>query len=224
MKTVVYLATKNLYRQAAACINSCLQNGNIDEVFILTEGGFPYYSFRVHEIDVSGQTFFPKDSMNVNTRWTWMCLMKTAMTEIFPDKERILILDCDTIVEHDISSLWNLDIDYYAMARQYDDGRQGRFTQNYYFNAGVLMCNLKKLRDGTEKRIRKVLNEKKYDYPEQDAINEICKDHITVLPSRYNTCQFTHLDDVIYIRHFAAFGDWVKGYWFEKYEVKNGES
>ena len=220
MKAVVYLATKNLYKNASVCINSVLQNGNIDEVYILTEGGFK--KDGVKEIDVSGQTYFPRDNVNARKRWTWMCLMKTAMTEIFPDKEKVLILDCDTIVEKDISPMWDYDIDYYGMARQYDDGRQGQFTQNYYFNAGVMMCNLNKLRDGTEEKIRRALNEKDYLYPEQDAINEICKDHITALPSRYNTCQFMHLDDEIVIRHFAAFGDWVNGYFFKKYEVLNG--
>ena len=221
MKTVVYLATKNLYKNASVCINSLLQNGNVDEVFILTEGGF--YKEGVTEIDVSGQTFFPRDGENANTRWTWMCLMKTAMTDIFPDKDKVLILDCDTIVEKDLSPMWEYDIDYYGAVKQFDDGRQNHFTTGYYFNAGVLLCNLKKLRDGTETRIRKALNEKRYDFPEQDAINEICKDHITVLPSRYNHCQFMPLDDEIVIRHFAAFPNWVNGYWFEKYEVKNGE-
>ena len=147
-----------------------------------------------------------------------MCLMKTAMTEIFPDKDKVLILDCDTIVEKDISPMWEFDIDYYGACRQYDDGRNGRFTQNYYFNAGVLMCNLKKLRDGTEAEIRRRLNEKEYTYPEQDSINEVCRDHITIFPSRYNHCQFTLLDYEIAIRHFAAFGDWVNGYWYKKYE------
>ena len=216
MKTVVYLATKNLYPSASVCINSLRKNGNIDEVFILTEGGF--HKDGVTEIDVSGQAFFPKDSMNAATKWTWMCLMKTAMTEIFPDKGKLLILDCDTIVEKDISLLWEYDIDYYGMARQQDDGRMGRFTQGYYFNAGVLMCNLKKLRDGTEARIRKALNEKRYQYPEQDAINEICKGHITTLPSRYNFCPFTQADDNIVIRHFAACKEWVNGYFYKLYE------
>ena len=68
MKTVVYLATKNLYRNASVCINSLLQNGNVDEVFILTEGGF--HMDGVTEIDVSGQTFFPRDGVNASTRWT----------------------------------------------------------------------------------------------------------------------------------------------------------
>lgn len=216
MKTVVYLATKNLYPSASVCINSLRKNGNVDEVFILTEGGF--HKDGVTEIDVSGQTFFPIDGMNYNTRWTWMALMKTAMTEIFPDKDKVLILDCDTIVEKDISSLWEYDLDYYGMARQHGDGRNGMFTTGYYFNAGVMMCNLNKLRDGTEAEIRRRLNEKKYTYPEQDCINEVCKDHITTLPGRYNSCQFVLQDSDIVIRHFAACPEWVSGYFYKLYE------
>ena len=221
MKTVVYLATKNLYRNASVCINSLLQNGNVDEVFILTEGGFKMDG--VTEIDVSEQTFFPKDGVNASTRWTWMVLMKCAMTEVFPDKDKVLLLDCDTIVEKDISSLWEYDIDYYGAVRQHGDGRNGKFTTGYYFNVGVLMCNLNKLRDGTEQSIRKALNEKWYRYPEQDAINDICRDHITSLPSRFNHCQFTLDDGMVYIRHFAACPEWVGNYWFKKYELTNGQ-
>ena len=216
MKTVVYLATKNLYSSASVCINSLQKNGNADEIFILTEGGFK--KDGVTEIDVSGQTYFSLDGENANTRWTWMCLMKTAMTEIFPDKGKVLILDCDTIVEKDISPMWEFDIDYYGACRQYDDGRNGMFTQNYYFNAGVLMCNLKKLRDGTEAEIRRRLNGRKYTYPEQDCINEVCRDHITTLPSRFNYCPFTLPDGEIAIRHFAACKEWVNGYFYRKYE------
>lgn len=221
MKTVVYLATKNLYSSASVCINSLHRNGNADEIFILTEGGFK--KDGVTEIDVSGQTYFPKNNVNARKRWTWMALMKTAMTEIFPDKDKVLLLDCDTIVERDISPMWEYDIDYYGAVRQYDDGRQGRFTTGYYFNVGVLMCNLKKLRDGTEAEIRRRLNERDYTYPEQDAINEVCKDKITSLPSRYNYCPFTIDDGAVYIRHFAALPEWVDGYWFKKYEVKDGK-
>ena len=221
MKTVVYLTTKNLYNAASVCINSLQRNGKIDDVYILTEGGFR--KDGVTEIDVSGQTFFPKGSMNYATRWTWMCLMKTAMTEIFQDKDKVLILDCDTIVEKDLSPMWEYDIDYYGMARQHDDGRMGRFTQGYYFNAGVMMCNLKKLRDGTEAEIRRRLNEKKYTYPEQDCINEVCKDHITTLPGRYNSCQFVLQDSDIVIRHFAACPEWVSGYFYKLYEGQDGK-
>ena len=221
MKTVVYLATKNLYSSASVCINSLQKNGNVDEIFILTEGGF--HKDGVTEIDVSGQTYFPIYGMNYNTRWTWMCLMKTAMCEIFPDKDKVLILDCDTIVEKDISPMWEYGIDYYGAVRQYDDGRQGRFTTGYYFNVGVMMCNLKKLRDGTEAEIRRRLNERDYTYPEQDCINEVCRHHITSLPSRYNFCPFTIDDGQVYIRHFAALPEWVGGYWFKKYEVADGK-
>lgn len=115
MKTVVYGATKNIYRDTIPSIRSCLKHGNADEIVLLTEGKYPY-DLPIKTMDVSGQTFFPKDGINATKRWTWMALMKTAMTELFPDRDRIVFLDCDTIVEHALDDLFEMKLyDYYAM-------------------------------------------------------------------------------------------------------------
>ena len=43
-----------------------------------------------------------------------MVLLRVVFTKIFPHLDRILTIDNDTIVKHNISELWNLDItDYY---------------------------------------------------------------------------------------------------------------
>ena len=209
MKTVVYGATKNIYRDTIPSIRSCLQHGNADEIVLLTEGKYPY-DLPIKTIDVSGQTFFPKDGINATKRWTWMCLMKCAVTELFPDRDRIVFLDCDTIVEHDLDDLFEMEMDgcYYASVRQKDDGRCGEFTNGDYFNVGVLVCNLAKLRDGKEAEIRKSLNEKDWRFPEQDCINKLCEGQIKILAGRWNVSQFTEEDDYTFIRHYAAFPTW----------------
>ena len=139
-----------------------------------------------------------------------MCLMKCAVGEIFPELDRVVFLDCDTIVLHDLSDLFTMDMydNYYAMVRQNNDGRHGKFTKGEYYNTGVLVCNLSLLRDGKEAEIRKSLNTESWRYPEQDCINKLCKGRIMSLGGRWNYTIFNVDDHAIYIRHFAANPTW----------------
>ena len=139
---------------------------------------------------------------------------------MFPWYDKVLFLDCDTIVEHDISALWDIDLlgYYYAAVPQTDDGRDGLFTRGSYFNLGVLLCNLAELRaDGKDTQIITALNEHDYEFCEQDAITQLCEGRIYPLLGRYNVSNYTVHDTEVYIRHFAAEGGWVNGDLFRHY-------
>ena len=221
MKTVVYGATRNIYKNVIPCVNSVLINGDIDEVVLLIEDDeFPYpFPENVRTINISEQPFFDRSGVNTKKRWTYMCLMKCTMTKLFPDRDRVLFLDCDTIVHRPLSQLWDIYMDgyYYGAVKQRTDGRRGEFTKGDYYNVGVLLCNLEMLRDGTEDKLIRLLNEKEYTYPEQDCINETLKGKIYPLAGRYNTCGCCDSDYVCWIQHFAAFPNWVDTYEFKKY-------
>jgi len=46
-----------------------------------------------------------------------MALIRVALGKIFPDLDKVLSLDVDTIVNENISELWDIDIsDYYIAA------------------------------------------------------------------------------------------------------------
>ena len=225
-KLVVYAATGHIYHNMIVCARSCLQNGNIDEVVLLTEDDMhpmlPPKQYRV--INVAQQAYFDRTGPNATKRWTYMVLMKAALSKIFPEYDRVLFLDCDTIVEHDISELWDLDMKgyYYAAVPQIDDGREGEFSQGAcYYNAGVLMCNLAELRArGMDDYLIQALNTVDYKFCEQDAINKLCWGRILPLPGRYNVSNYTVPDTETYIKHFAANGNWIYGPEFRKYDVE----
>ena len=222
-KVVVYAATRNLYEATAACANSALQNGGIDRVVILIEDdSFPYFADddRVSWINVSGQPWFRMDGPNATKRWTWMVLMKAALSKIFPELDKVLYLDSDTIVLQDISELWGLDLSgyYFAAVPQLSDGRHGAFTEGRYYNAGVLFCNLDLLRrHGWDDFLISGINRTDYAFCEQDAINELCGPWIYPLPGRWNTCSYTSLDFEQRIMHFAATPYWIHTPLFELY-------
>lgn len=222
MRTIVYAATRNLYENLRICVNSAIKNGNVDEIVLLIEDDtFPHeFNFPVRTINVSNQSWIDRNGINALKHWTYMCLMKTTMTELFPELDRVLVLDCDTIVEHELKELWQINLDnyYYAMVMQNNDGRGGKFHKGDYYNAGVLLCNLKKLRDGKEAEIRESLNTKEWEFPEQDCIVKLCEGQIYSLPGRWNRSDYTKFDTEQYIRHYAATDHWWKLALPQKYD------
>lgn len=227
MKAVAYCATRNLYSNMAVCVRSVLKNGNIDKVYLLIEDDiFPYdLGGKVQSVNVSGQTYFPPDGINYNCEWTYMALMKCALSKVFPRLDRIIVLDCDTIVSGDLSRLWDIDMTdyYYAAVPQISTTVPYVFACQKdvtYINAGLLMCNLKKLRkDKKDDEIISAINSKKYRWVEQDCISDLCRGTILPLKSRYNSCAFTPTDMDVVVRHFAAQDNWRNTVFARSYEI-----
>lgn len=214
MRAVVYAATRNLYRDMLPSIKSLLLNNWIDKVYLLIEDDvFPYYLPPCCEtINVSGQEYFRQDSPNIGCRWTWMVLMRAALPFVFPDLDRILSLDCDTIITADISELWDLPLDdyYFAACREPATSAGGiDCRQPLYCNMGVSMFNLKKLRDdGAAKEVISLLNRRLLPFPEQDALNIVCQSAILPISSKYNKAECTEPVGYAKIVHYAAISDW----------------
>ena len=74
-----------------------------------------------------------------------MILLRAALSQLFPHLDKILSLDCDTLIQDNISELWDLPLDdyYFAAVRE-----PQKSTENFvYINVGVMMFNLKKIRE-----------------------------------------------------------------------------
>ena len=207
MKAACYCGTRNIYEDMMPAVNSLLANSDVDKVYLLIEDDeFPYpLPDKVETINVSGQTYFPKDSPNYRNGWTYMVLMRAALHRIFPDLDRILSLDCDTIVAKDISELWDLPIEDYYLAGAKEPWKSIACT---YINCGVMLLNLKKLREGKGDELIEALNTKYYEFNEQDCIVEKCRGGIFVMPSDYNSCDYTIPTKTPKIVHFAARKKW----------------
>ena len=118
MKAAVYAGTRNLYREMVGAAKSLAANSSVDVIYFLIEDSefpesLPDY---VKCIDVSNQTYFPISCPNIYKLWTWMVLMKAAIPKLLPDLDRVLFLDCDTIVTQNIDELWDISLDGYYLA------------------------------------------------------------------------------------------------------------
>lgn len=208
-KYACYCVTRNIYHKVIPSLKSLLKNSDVDTVYILAEDadlGFPLPTDRVKVIDVSGQEFFPPTGPNYGCMWTWMVMMKVALCHILPDVDRILTLDCDTIVLKDISDLWNFDLGggYFAASREVHRD----FKVKVYVNCGVMLWDLDRMRDGKADEVIRALNTKRYQFCEQDCLSELCQGHFAVMPSMYNACRFTAQSWDPRIRHYAAEAGW----------------
>jgi len=109
--------------------------------------------------------------------------------------DKILYLDCDTVITQSVKSLWNIEIYNYLVAGVQDNPAMynaeviGMTEYDRYINAGVLLMNLKKWREsGTDKKVIEFID--KYNgcvpHHDQGIINGICKDNILIIDPVYN--------------------------------------
>ena len=210
-KAAVYAATRNLYRDLLPSLKSLLMHSDVERVYLLIEDPiFPYtLPPEVETLNVSRQTYFRRNGPNWDRKWTWMVLMRAALPFLFPDLDRILSLDCDTIVTEDISDLWDLPIDSHAFAAAREP--QKCLYGSTYTNVGVCLYNLRYLREsGRAAEVVDALNTRRFTFCEQDCLNELCRGEIYDMPSEFNACDFTDRPARPRIIHYAAIRDWAR--------------
>lgn len=217
-KIVIYSANRNYYKHLVPAVTSLLQNSSVDTVYLLIEDDkFPYYlDHRVIPINVSHQHFFIDSGPNYKCKWSYMTMMKIVPPLLFPEYDKVLSLDADTIVDKDIDELWNISLDRYYLGAVRETHRSTK--EKPYFNSGVMMLNCKALReDGTCQRIVDSLNTQKYVFPEQDCINGLCAGKILELPGDYNVTWFNDRPEDEKIIHYAAIDKWDEEELYQKY-------
>lgn len=109
--------------------------------------------------------------------------------------EKLLYLDCDTIVADSLLDMWNTKLDNAYIAGVQDTVDSffqkviGLSPELPYINAGVLLINLKRWReDGLEARFGEFIRRFNGQVPHHDqgTINGVCAEKRVLLPLRYN--------------------------------------
>ena len=147
MRAAVYSGTRNVYSQMLTSAKSLLVHSNVEKIYFLIEDDkfSEALPSEIECINISNQKYFPSDGPNFNNVCTYMVLIRAAYSKIFPNLDRILSLDMDTVVNENISELWDLDLEnYYLAAVEECDLTK---EEGSYINMGVAMLNLKKIRE-----------------------------------------------------------------------------
>ena len=128
------------------------------------------------------------------------------MLSLFPQYDKVLYLDCDMIIRHDLEELWKIDLTGYAIAAVKDNLymqqkniiRLGYESKHSYYNSGMGLYNLSFLRDFNfenkiwdfvEKHYNKIL------YHDQDIINALCHGYFKEISVRWNMLDVFLMED-----------------------------
>lgn len=120
------------------------------------------------------------------------------MIDGMPDK--LLYLDADIMFNRDIHLLYDTDVSEYEYAAARD--HYGKYMiKPDYVNAGVLLFNLKKMKEtGLLRKARELIKTKKLVFADQSAIIRSTSKK-KMLPQRFNDQKFLHKHTVV--RHFS---------------------
>lgn len=120
------------------------------------------------------------------------------MVEDIPDK--ILYLDVDVMFQHDIRLLYDIDVSEVEYAAAND--HYGKYLINpQYINAGVLLFNMKKMRQtGLLQKARDLIKAKKLVFADQSAIIRSTT-RKKLIAQKFNDQKFLHKHTVV--RHFS---------------------
>lgn len=142
--------------------------------------------------------------------------LRLLLHRVLSNKERIIYADVDVLFQDSLQKMWDMDVSDDLLAgvkgannfkstwqickgRSYADELEG--LEGQYINAGILLMNLKALRNLNPDEQWIAMSQKKYHYQDQDILNITCKGRIKFLDLRYNVQ--THLEK-------KDFGSYVK--------------
>ncbi len=121
--------------------------------------------------------------------------------ELYPEYDRVIYLDSDTAILADVAELYNEDIGDNLVAavpdgvvqtipifQEYVEKVVGVIDYNNYFNAGILLMNLKELREYKfQEKFLYLLEKIKFEVAQdQDYLNRLCKGRVKILDFAWN--------------------------------------
>lgn len=211
---VVYITDENYLMPTCVSIVSlkttCQRHSNF-HVYVLTENisedGYEKlisisennFTIDILKVKIDEYEKLAKTCLIKDIRVTRSALYKFDIANILRNLDKVLYLDGDILINKDISELFDIDLseDYVAAVDEMGDtylqdgtselaARIG-IQDRKYFNSGVLLLNLKKIRqDKITEKLVKYRRERKNYFMDQDALNAIMGTKRISLPPNYN--------------------------------------
>lgn len=207
-KHIVYATDHNFIMLCAVSIMSLLQTNDNCTIHLLVDDTLTEEDYQVfgqiwdkysqteHEYIRMDEAKFATAPMGKSslTRSTYYRLL---LPSVLQEVDICLYVDADTLIVGDLGELFFQDMDCDYIAGVWDVGipvlgysLEEIPDMDSYVNAGVLLMNLKKMReDGIEDKCFAILPNN-YRFHDQDILNIICYGHIKLIDDKYN--YFSH--------------------------------
>ena len=159
-------------------------------------------------------------SMNINIGYiTYHTYIRFFLSYLLPHVDKVLYLDSDLIINGSIKELWDTHLGNNYCAAVKDNwiesinykNRIGLKKEDTYINAGVLLLNLKKIReDNISEKLISLANQlkDKIKFQDQDIINICFLNKITLLPGKYNCCNNDIVETPVIIHFNGKIKPW----------------
>ncbi|MCI7535928.1 glycosyltransferase family 8 protein [Candidatus Avelusimicrobium faecicola] len=180
-------------------------------------------SVSISLIDMTGTLKqFPPDLFRVNLHFTAETYYRFFLPELFPQLDKVLYIDSDTLICKDIGTLFTVELGnaYLAVTRDLEIVRvahcdlcpvQRHYFQKIlnlanlddYFQAGVMVVNLVQWRKEnlTAKLLACLRKVKTPLYVDQDILNSICQGNVKFIPQNWDYTWHLPFVDYHYTRH-----------------------
>ena len=164
-------------------LQNTMKNFECEFIFIKTK--------KLDKLDINLMVL--ERNMNISSLTTYSRLF---ISNLLPNNiDKILYLDCDSLIVGSVKEFWEENIDNYYCAGVLDcinttiKNELGFSNDDDYINAGVLLINLKKWReDNVEVKFIEFMakNQHRYYQHDQGVINNVFKDKIKIVDPKYN--------------------------------------
>jgi len=198
----IFFATDDNYAPfLGVAIESIMENVSkeyVCKIHVLTTDLSPYNRAAIRRcvkspatvefVDVSEQVKTIAHRLHLRDYYTRATYYRFFIANLFPQYDKALYLDCDIVVTGDVAQLYNTELGDNLVGAIQEEVMNtvdvfGTYVEavmdiprQAYFNAGVLVMNLKEFRRiNIEKEFLKLLEKRKFEVTQdQDYLNVIC--------------------------------------------------
>lgn len=156
-------------------------------------------NFKIEYIPVNKELFSNAPLSHHFTIETYYRLKLPSLIDV----DKLLYLDVDTLVKKDLKELYNIDINNYYAGAVIDESSYSqnihKLSVKRYFNAGMLLLNLKKIReDKLEDKFFEFIDKHSdlISYVDQCVLNAVFNENVKFLDRRFNLQHHSALDNI----------------------------
>lgn len=195
LKSLIENASKD-YKYTIKILYTAVSDSNIKKI-MKNENE----CFNIEFVNLSSEVEKIRDKLYTRDYFSNTTYYRLLIPELYPEFNKVLYLDSDIVVLNDITKLYKTNIENKLLAAAPDDVIQtidvfrnyaekvvGVSNYENYFNAGILVMNLKELRASKFKeRFMYLLSTTKFSVAQdQDYLNRLCKGNVILIPKTWN--------------------------------------
>ena len=208
---IVFSTDENYVPYCGVAISSLIKNAsncNKYEIFVLYDSLSSLSIYRLERLSTNNVTVVCRcihqyitslKALEYN-HLTIASAYRLVIPDVLPEHEKTLYLDSDIIVNADVAELYDIDIGDNILGavrgfyKRDDDFMYDHITktlgisENSFFNAGILILNIKEFKDNkaAQKSFSLLSEREDLYFMDQCALNIVCEGKVHFLPNKWN--------------------------------------